>query len=572
MHRFLAPLTLLVALALPALAEAYVPADATWNEQYITEANGTVLHADVLRPKGLAADAKTPVIMTISPYTNHSTQTGTDFDPSKSGPSERFRDFEDNSGVFAKGYTYVIVDLPGFGGSGGCTDWGGPAEQTAVKDAVEWAHSQTWSTGEVGTYGKSYDGWTGLMALAQQPKGLAAVVSAEPVYSGYLYEYMNGVRRGTSAEEGPLFDAINAVPGTSNDSAQYQTNSLPTTPWCYGTNAALQQQDSPDAPFWKVRNLIPAAKGLSTPLFLTQGFLEDNTTPEGAWDLFNELQGPKHAWFGMWDHVRGAEVCTTDPNEASNYCSAANKGKLKMGRPGWFAEVMRFYDQYLKGEAPAVQDPPVVVQTSDGTWRAEQTWPPADSHDYVTTLRSGTYTDSLNDGSGAGSTIEPSGVGLWTISPPLDSAVQMSGVPHLTVDATTALPNVNLAADVYDIDANNKATLISRGAQLIRTSGLQSFDLYGDDWKIAAGHRLGVLVTGENADWWVQAPTQQTVTIATARINLPFLPVPRTATIPGASSLLLPYYKSTQSFTVPAATVTGSQAPFSLPNPVEPTG
>ena len=93
-----------------------------------------------------------------------------------------------------RGYTYVMVDLRGFGGSSGCLDWGGPGEQSDVKAAVEWAASQPWSTGHVGMYGKSYDGVTGLMGVALKPAGLDAVVSQEPVYDMYRYLYSNRVR------------------------------------------------------------------------------------------------------------------------------------------------------------------------------------------------------------------------------------------------------------------------------------------------------------------------------------------------------------------------------------------
>ena len=44
-----------------------------------------------------------------------------------------------------------------------------------------------------------------------------------------------------------------------------------------------------------------------------------------------------------------------------------------MGRAGWFDEVMRFYDRFLKGDdADACTDPPIAVQTNDGKWRAEE--------------------------------------------------------------------------------------------------------------------------------------------------------------------------------------------------------
>ena len=41
-------------------------------------------------------------------------------------------------------------------------------------------------------YGKSYDGVTGLIGVAQRPPGLAAVVSQEPVYDLYRYLYGDG--------------------------------------------------------------------------------------------------------------------------------------------------------------------------------------------------------------------------------------------------------------------------------------------------------------------------------------------------------------------------------------------
>src|SRR5215467_1008704 len=178
------------------------PPGSTWHETYIQEADGTSLHADVLRPGDLPGNAKTPVILSIGPYFNHSGQTGpagpaedTPYTPvGDAGPSARFYDFVNGAHLMERGYTYVMVDLRGFGGSSGCLDWAGPGEQADVTNAVQWAASQPWSTGKVGMYGKSYDGVTGLLGIAQQPQGLAAVVSQEPVYDMYRYLYANGVR------------------------------------------------------------------------------------------------------------------------------------------------------------------------------------------------------------------------------------------------------------------------------------------------------------------------------------------------------------------------------------------
>src|SRR3990170_3365274 len=164
----LAALIITALVAAPAASEPRD--DATWTEHYFPSEDGlTMLHADVLRPKGLGDKDKTPVILTVSPYMNHAGST-TEYRATASGPNERFYDFLNLSNILKRGYTYVMVDLPGTGGSGGCNDWGGVREQEATKAAVEWAASQPWSTGRVGLIGKSYDAWTGLMGLAQEPE------------------------------------------------------------------------------------------------------------------------------------------------------------------------------------------------------------------------------------------------------------------------------------------------------------------------------------------------------------------------------------------------------------------
>ena len=125
-----------------------VPEGAVWTEAYFPSADhsGVELHADVLRPANLPPHAKTPVILAVGPYFSHAGQTGavgpvqgTSYDPlgPSTGPSERFHDLVDGARLMERGYTFVMVDLRGFGGSGGCLDWGGPGEQADVKAAVE---------------------------------------------------------------------------------------------------------------------------------------------------------------------------------------------------------------------------------------------------------------------------------------------------------------------------------------------------------------------------------------------------------------------------------------------------
>ena len=174
------------------------------------------------------------MILSIGPYFNHTGQTGpagptqgTSYDPfATPGPSNRFADFILGADVIRNGYTFVQVDLRGFGGSSGCLDWGGPGEQADVVAAVEWAASQPWSTGKVGMYGKSYDGVTGLLGEILQPKGLAAVVAQEPVYDMYRYLFSDGMRYLNSLATPALYDAIAATPGSVADEPDYFIGSV----------------------------------------------------------------------------------------------------------------------------------------------------------------------------------------------------------------------------------------------------------------------------------------------------------------------------------------------------------
>jgi len=549
--------------------------DADWTEAWIespSSAGDATLHADVLRPKGSTATDKTPVILSIGPYFNHSGQTGpagpaenTQYDPvgPNAGPSERFQDFVEGSGLLKKGYSFVMVDLRGFGGSNGCLDWSGPGEQADVVNAVQWAASQPWSTGKVGMYGKSYDGLTGLIGVDNQPDGLGAVVSQEPVYDDYRYLYGDGIRRENSLATPALYDGIAATPGPLSDDPNYNANSL-NDPACLGQNWAAQAgDDNHDSDFWKQRNLIPGAAGSEVPLFLTQGLTENNTVADGLSQYMQNHTGYERAWLGPWKHVRGNERCSESDLGllGDSDCNEDNLGTLKMGRAGWFDEVMRFYDRFLKGQKSRVKDPMIAVQTNDGKWRGEDVWPPADSRGYTSDLLPGSYTDEAD-----GSTTDPDGV--WTISPPLPYDAHLSGSGQVTVDVTTALPSANLVVDVYDLDRDGTGPLITRQAHMIRESGDSEIplDLWSADWKIPAGHRIGVKVADINTDFWLfAAPTMQDVTVNGGQIMLPFLGTERTKTIQGDPGVQLEGYLS-ETVTVPPETLESSESDsFTLP-------
>ena len=304
--------------AIPAAAGASGVAypDADWSEAWIPSSDGVTLHADVLRPKGATAATKTPVIFSIGPYFNHSGQTGpagpaegTNYDPvgPNARPSERFQDFVEGSGLLKKGYSFVMVDLRGFGGSNGSSTGPGRASRPTSSTPRSGRRASR-STGKVGMYGKSYDGLTGLIGVNKRPAGLAAVVSQEPVYDDYRYLYGDGMRRSNSALTPALDDGIAATPGPLTDDPNYNVNSL-NNPACLAQNFAAQAaNDDHGSEFWKLRNLIPGAAGSKVPLFLTQGLTENNTVADGLQQYLDNHTGYERAWLGPWEHVRGNET------------------------------------------------------------------------------------------------------------------------------------------------------------------------------------------------------------------------------------------------------------------------
>ena len=571
--------------------------DGDWTQASIPSTDGVVLHADVLRPKAqyLPADGKTPVIVSIGPYFNHSGQTGPAgpaesslYDPvgPNDGPSERFADFVEGSGLLKKGYTFVMVDLRGFGGSTGCSDWGGPGEQADVASAIKWAGTQSWSTGAVGTYGKSYDAMTGLIATTiKDPDALQylkGVVAQEPVYDDYRYLYGDGIRRENALATPALYDAIETTPGPATDDPGYNAGTEQenaSRPGCQGASW-LDQAGNPDhySDYWRARDLIAKEQGSEVPLFLTQGLTENNTAPDGTTEFLQARAGdaPTRAWLGPWQHVRGNEVCG-DPDgglvvAGDNYgvvggtsgCTTATRGKLKMGRAGFFSEVLSFYDEHLKGIAPTTAYPPVAVQTNDGKWRPELQWPPADATGVTSPLNAGSYTDDANG-------TRTSTDGVWTFSPPLTDAAQLSGAGTVTVDTSVTAPGANLVADVYDVPPTNKAILIARQGRVVNQSGKYTLRLMSADWKIPAGHRIAVRIVSNNNDWWIAAiPTNQTVKVYGGSVTLPFLTYQRPQLAQGGKGISLDYWNGQVATLTAAAVTAGTRQDFTLPPAQQP--
>ncbi|BEL07893.1 CocE/NonD family hydrolase [Actinoplanes sichuanensis] len=501
-----------------------VPEGAVWTEAYFPSADdsGVELHADVLRPAHLPARARTPVILAVGSYFSHAGQTGPE-GWTRTGPSSRFADFTSGTGLFARGYTYVMVDLRGFGGSTGCLDWMGPGEQADVKAAIQWVATQPWSTGKVGMYGKSYDAVTGLVGNNLRLPALKAVVAQEPVWDMYNYLFSNGVPRPNVTGTPNAYNGIATMAPLPDDTGRYRANAQyeQAHPECLADNLANNDNPDPGSPYWRARDLAAQARGTNTPLFVTQGFIENNTKPEDMQEFLDNHHGVERGWLGQWEHVRGNET--------------NGQGQLLMGRAGFFDEVMRFYDRYLKGIRPAVHDPAYAVEDNTGAWRAQPTWPTPSAHTR-SALADGRYVDD-----GIASTLAvptgqewdmehytdpapPAAKGLaadthsyLTWSTPVESRLRITGTPQITMHASA--PG-NVMARLWDVAPDGTAVMFDENVALIERAGRVAFDLKSTDWTFEVGHRLGVQIGTIGSGSWRDTPSGNTIEITRARMNL----------------------------------------------------
>jgi len=151
--------------------------------------NGSYVLADVFRP---AEPGNYPAIVNCGPYgkafNHHSIATDDDLEHHELEEEQYFfgnagdLQFENHETVSTAvwvpdGYAVVRVDMPGAGNSPGQLAPWGIAGAEAFRDAIEWAGTQAWSNGAVGTWGMSYLAISQHAAASLHPEHLKAMIA-----------------------------------------------------------------------------------------------------------------------------------------------------------------------------------------------------------------------------------------------------------------------------------------------------------------------------------------------------------------------------------------------------------
>lgn len=517
-----------------------VPPGATHEQVNFPSRDGTMLQADVLTPTDGCPPAGCTPVVAMGPYFGTSTQDFPIVVPTAPNePSARFDDFityefdfgnGDTGTVFDRGYAFVMVDSRGFGESAGCNDYGGVGEQMDAYAAVEWAGTQPWSSGSVGMWGKSYDAWTQVMALAENPPHLDAVVVQAPIIDGFGIAWDDGIHHDTGWYLTPFLyqgwdQAPPSVEYAADDPAQFVRAEAGTADTCWAEQHPHQIANfDRTSEYWRSRDLRPAAsRNDDVAVLWSHGFNDVNTKSDqifGAYTLADTAdaeQADRRAWFGHWAHDRG------------------NQPGL-VGRDGFLEEALDWFDGHLRGQEfryEANAQNVVEVHDQTGAWRTEASYPPADVAMTTLELQPGTFTDDL------GGTATD---GYWTLSEPATEDVRISGEPEVEVTADFTVPGAQFVGVLYDVDPDTEqATEISRFPMRLDASGETQRSLgTPSDYVLQPGHQLAFQVRSNHPESQPY-PTMQDVSVTALSVDVPFLTYERVSNLAGQRSQAGPF-------------------------------
>ena len=205
-------------------------------------------------------------------------------------------------------------------------------------DAIEWAASQEWSSGNVGLFGASYYAMTQYLAAQRKPAGLKALIPIMGDYDSYRDYVYSG---------GGLFNrADNMDPCRAPQDYNFMKKAM-------------------DEPFWN----------------------EETYGAEGEYISSCDIKSIDLPIFPCVEP--DASLHGKGSSEAYINCSSENKKLMVingcgihfwMYRPEYLRKFRAFFDKWLKGEENGIMsEPPVDIQMRTGNgsyyWRHEADWP-----------------------------------------------------------------------------------------------------------------------------------------------------------------------------------------------------
>ena len=281
------------------------------------------------------------------------------------------RDWDLHSYFIRRGYVTARVDIRGTGASEGVPpdrEYSDQEQQDGL-EVIAWLAKQPWSNGNVGMTGISWGGFNSIQIARLHPPALKAIIAmcaTEELFHDDIH-YIDNLMHLDEFELGmDLQLGLTRAPDFPTDEKSLATR-FDAKPWAF-----LYLEHQRDSEFWRRASVAPNHYDEYTvPSFMIGGFLDGyrDSIPR----FFEHSKAPIKALIGPWNH--------TFPHEAEPGPSIE-----------WRVEAVRWWDYWLKGIQNGIMDEPRFevymrhwyppdpnIAEIPGEWRAEKTWPPANT-------------------------------------------------------------------------------------------------------------------------------------------------------------------------------------------------
>ena len=458
----------------------------------------------------IAADGETvcavPIISEIGPYYN-------DGDVDALTPADRLGRFLIENFV-QHGFGVAQVSVFGTGESNHCMDLMGDDEQRGIHAAVEWLGTQSWSNGNVGIIGKSYDGSTPWEAAAMGSEHLKTIVPMSGLIGVQDLMWRNGSMEargaimhngvyGSFGLDGDLEDTENACEGYMEG-------------YYAGVGAYLTGDDLSwmGSDYWEERTFLDKAiENYDGSVYIIHGMQDWNVDPHMAFPTHNimiEAGFDTKGMYGQWGH---------DYPDRNQGHSGLSSGRGAEAYPftlrwDWADDLLEWFNFYLYDKGPK---PRLIAEIQDniGGWRVEEMYPPSD----IEWLNFGLNEFEVVSG---GTTVNPTSQ-LVIQSPQLENETRIVGTPTLHIDATTlpiigtsghlavemvlASNGLHLGHAVMDLrfHAGGKDGQTLFPGQTVNAK----MEFFGMDVVVPAGDAIQLIITQTNEDY-IPSPVSTT--------------------------------------------------------------
>lgn len=451
-------------------------------------------------------------------------------------------------------YGFIVIhsSAPGTGLSQGCPTIGTRIEALAPKAVIDWLNGRAkgyttpdgfeevkayWTTGKVGMTGTSYNGTIPFAAATTGVDGLEAIIPISPNNSYYHYYRSNGLVRSPGGYLGEdvdvLYDFVHSNPDNCAycDSVWRNLNML--------KNHDRRTGDYND--FWKERDLMNYMEPFKAAVLMAHGFNDWNVMISHSArfkDVLEKKGVPVQVYFHQGGH----------------------------GGPPPFSMMNKWFTRYLFGVENNVENDPkawIVRENDDRNKPTPYTgYPNPDAKTVQFFLKRG----NLNNGSlvlakvthqgretlvddvtfsGSALAQKDSSVNrLLFVTEPLKEPVHISGVPSITIRASSDKKAVNLTVWMVVIPWTSGTSkvndnLINRGwadmrnyKSLSESKPLKpgkfynmTFSLEPDDQIIPAGKQIGLMIFSSDREFtlWPEPGTKLTIDLDGTSITLPIV-------------------------------------------------